>query len=234
VLSQSNFCSDPDTDASLTKYERRIRPIEEKESYRWIEAFHEASIAIPKDIDATVISDREGDIFEYFVAVEEAGRYFLTRICQNRLTTENEKILDAIRAEESQDTLLVKVPRDTKKGIKSRTAKLEIRFNKYEIKRPAILENNKSLPASLCGWVIYAREIDPPKEKEPIEWFLMTNRPINNFSEAIMQIKNYTQRWKIERFHYVLKSGGCNIEKIQARSMDVTVSLIMIYSIISM
>jgi hypothetical protein len=34
------------------------------------------------------------------------------------------------------------------------------------------------------------------------------------------------QRWKIERFHYVLKSG-CAIEKLQERSIDKTATLIL-------
>jgi hypothetical protein len=40
------------------------------------------------------------------------------------------------------------------------------------------------------------------------------------------------QRWKIERFHYVLKSG-CAIEKLQERSIGKTATLIMMYSIIA-
>jgi hypothetical protein len=40
------------------------------------------------------------------------------------------------------------------------------------------------------------------------------------------------QRWKIERFHYVLKSG-CSIEKLQERSIDKTMILILMYSIIA-
>jgi hypothetical protein len=40
------------------------------------------------------------------------------------------------------------------------------------------------------------------------------------------------QRWKIERFHYVLKSG-CGIEKLQERSIEKMMALILMYSIIS-
>jgi hypothetical protein len=44
--------------------------------------------------------------------------------------------------------------------------------------------------------------------------------------EAVLQVGYYLQRWKIERFHYVLKSG-CAIEKPQERSMDKTTTLIL-------
>ena len=38
------------------------------------------------------------------------------------------------------------------------------------------------------------------------------------------------QRWKIEQFHYVLKSG-CAVEKLQERRMDKTTVLVLMYSI---
>ena len=40
------------------------------------------------------------------------------------------------------------------------------------------------------------------------------------------------QRWKIEQFHYVLKSG-CTVEKLQERSMEKTTMLVLMYSIIA-
>ena len=40
------------------------------------------------------------------------------------------------------------------------------------------------------------------------------------------------QRWKIEQFHYVLKSG-CVVEKLQERGMDKTTVLVLMYSIIA-
>jgi hypothetical protein len=40
------------------------------------------------------------------------------------------------------------------------------------------------------------------------------------------------QRWKIERFHYVLKIGRAS-EKLQERSIDKTTTLILMYSIIA-
>jgi len=40
------------------------------------------------------------------------------------------------------------------------------------------------------------------------------------------------QRWKIEQFHYVLKSG-CAVEKLQERRMDKTTVLVLMYSVIA-
>ena len=66
--------------------------------------------------------------------------------------------------------------------------------------------------------VIYVRE-EENKTVEPVEWFLMTNEKIESVEDAYERAVWYMQRWKIEQFHYVLKSG-CAVEKLQERSMD--------------
>jgi hypothetical protein len=59
-----------------------------------------------------------------------------------------------------------------------------------------------------------------------------TSEPVTSPEEAYEYVGYYMQRWKIERFHYVLKSG-CGIEKLQERSIDKTMILILMYSIIA-
>jgi hypothetical protein len=100
------------------------------------------------------------------------------------------------------------------------------------IKRPHILNPVKTLPESVEVNVIYVKEEHPPTGKEPIEWFLMTSEPIHTAEEAYEYVGYYMQRWKTERFHYVLKSG-CAIEKLQERSMEKMTALILMYSIIA-
>jgi hypothetical protein len=61
---------------------------------------------------------------------------------------------------------------------------------------------------------------------------MAASEPVNRLEEAYEYVGYYMQRWKIERFHYVLKSG-CAIEKLQERSIDKTTALILMYSIIA-
>jgi hypothetical protein len=61
---------------------------------------------------------------------------------------------------------------------------------------------------------------------------MATSEPVNSAEEAYEYVGYYIQRWKIERFHYVLKSG-CAIEKLQERSIDKSTALILMYSIIA-
>ena len=157
---------------------------------------------------------------------------FLIRVAQNRMTTDNMKILDAIRKKRCMGRVEIRMPRDSRRNLKERDGVLQIRYEHFEIKRPQKLNKNKALKDSLGVWVMYAKEENPPKVAEAIEWFLMTNEPVESAGEAYERVYYYMQRWKIERFHYVLKSG-CAVEKLQERSIDKTTLLVLMYSVIA-
>jgi hypothetical protein len=126
----------------------------------------------------------------------------------------------------------VSIPRDSRSNIPERKAVLQMRYAPFTVKRPHIPNPVKTLPESVEVNVIYAQEEHPPKGKEPIVWFLITNEPVNTVEEAYKYVGYYMQRWKIEWFYYVLKSG-CAIEKLQERSVEKTTALILLYSIIA-
>lgn len=56
--------------------------------------------------------------------------------------------------------------------------------------------------------------------------------PVENLEQAVEKIKWYKQRWKIERYHYTLKSG-CNIEKIQLETTESLQNALAVYSIVA-
>jgi hypothetical protein len=80
--------------------------------------------------------------------------------------------------------------------------------------------------------VIPVREEQQGKAAEPIEWFLMANEPVKDAQAAYEKVMRYVQRWKIEQFRHVLKSG-CAVEKLQERSIEKTKTLILMYPIIA-
>jgi hypothetical protein len=55
---------------------------------------------------------------------------------------------------------------------------------------------------------------------------------VNSVEEAYEYSGYYIQRWKIGRFHYVLKSGFA-IEKLREQGIDKTTAFILVYSIIA-
>ncbi|GMO44591.1 MAG: hypothetical protein Pg6C_06400 [Treponemataceae bacterium] len=73
------------------------------------------------------------------------------------------------------------------------------------------------------------KEEAPPPGVEPIEWFLMANEEVTGAEGAYEKVRYYIQRWKIGRFHHVLKSGR-EIEELRERTMEKMKTLILMYS----
>jgi hypothetical protein len=178
------------------------------------------------------ICDREGDNYELFGKALQSGRHFLIRIVPDRMTVENKEILDGIRKRRCQGRVEATLPRDSRGNVPERKTVLQARYASYAVKRPQILNKVRALPDSITMQVIYVREEKSAKGKSPTEWFLVTGGPVNSSKEAYEYAGYYIQRWKIERFHYVLKSG-CAIEKLQERSIEKAVTLILMYSVIA-
>jgi hypothetical protein len=206
--------------------------LEEKESFRWVQTLGSSTEGLPESLHIVTVCDREGDMYELFDEADRIGQPFLIRIVQNRKTAGNRKILDEIRKKRCYGRVKTIVPRNSRNGVKEREAVLQIRYGRFEIQRPHILQKNKKLKGEQEASVIYVREEQTDKAVEPVEWFLLTNEPIESVEDAYEKTVWYMQRWKIEQFHYVLKSG-CAVEKLQERSMEKTTLLVLMYSIIA-
>ena len=232
LLAQSSYNRTQPKDDTRTHDSKKVRLLEEKESFRWIQTLGASTVDVPPEVRIVTVCDREGDMYELFDEAEREGKAFLIRIVQNRKTVENEKILDEIRKKECFGRVKTTVARNSRKGLKEREAVFQIRYGSFAIKRPEILDKVKHLKASQQVNVIYVREEQQEETIEPIEWFLMTNEPVEGYEAAYEKAVWYMQRWKVEQFHYVLKSG-CTIEKLQERNMEKTTTLVLMYSIIA-
>jgi len=79
-----------DKDADQKRAERRAKPIEDKESFRWVEGYRAACRVAREAPETLVISlaDSEGDVYEYLLeaqAVEGVRKAsFIIRACQDR------------------------------------------------------------------------------------------------------------------------------------------------------
>ena len=76
------------------------------------------------------------------------------------------------------------------------------------------------------------REESPPDGEQPVEWMLLTTLPITTLEEGLQCLTWYTYRWRIERYHYILKSG-CQIEKLQLETKDRLMRALAVYSIVA-
>ena len=80
--------------------------------------------------------------------------------------------------------------------------------------------------------VLYAQERDTPKERERIDWKLVTDLPVRSRAEALEKLAWYAMGWKIEVFHKILKSG-CKAEESKLRTAQRLVKLLSIFCILA-
>ncbi len=204
--------------------EARKRPIESKESYKWIEALKDVDKLLktaksetkrPKIIH---VFDREGDIAEVFEEVSKTSNTgVVVRAAHNRALSESNSYLkewlpsQSVKMEVTVE--LAKTPKRTE-----RTATLAIRYAAIKLRSPARIKE----PESFEVYGVYAVEIDPPEGCEPVEWMILTSETITNGEQAQTILRWYTYRWRIEEYHKILKSG-CKAEsyRLSGDSMQV-------------
>jgi hypothetical protein len=159
--------------------------------------------------------DREGDTYEVLMAIAEAGESAVIRSAQNRrvedpLATAH----DAVRNQPIQAHTTVAVKRHGDQP--ERVALVEVRSITVTL-RP---DRTKYPHAWPMIWnLVEVWEPVPPVGVEPVHWLLWTRESIATVEDTLQVVKYYTQRWGIEEFHLVLKSG-CQIEKLRLETWE--------------
>lgn len=221
--------------------QRKNKPIEEKETYCWLkgyEAANEIALAAPDTVIVNV-ADREGDIYEILEKLpsETNKAYWLIRSQHDRsvLNEESQKFESRLRKEISSSKVIGEIEFIIPPGESNgrpraeRTVKQEIRSYTVTL-RPPKRKEKKLTPITIN--VVHCLEINPPSDKEKLEWFLLTSFPVNNYETAMDIVKWYLCRWQIEVFFKILKSG-CTVEELQFETLEATANCIALYMIVA-
>lgn len=195
--------------------ERRQRPIEKKESFKWLKSLEATERVQNEQPDSVFVNvgDREADIYDLFRLASGMKSKLLVRASWNRGVEHDEKYLwEHLEAQDVSATLEMVVP--LKKQKKTRTATIEVRFAPVTICAPR-KRRHKEPPVELYS--VYINEANPPEGVEALSWMLLTTLPVATTEEALKIVEYYSCRWQIEVFHRVLKSG-CKIEKRQLQT----------------
>jgi len=184
-------------------------PIEEKESYRWIDSSLETKKRLSKAKEIIIIQDREGDIFEQFCLVPDSKTHLLIRSRFNRMLDNKIKLFDHLSSQSLQGTYTIELEGDKRRNIKKRTAAIEVRFTEITIGKHQY--SGKHLPDKINLYAIEAKEVGENIEN-PILWRLLTTKKVEDLQTALLCIEWYTYRWTIEEVFRILKKEGFNIE----------------------
>lgn len=197
---------------------RHQRPIEHKESRKWLDGFRKVAHAQKRCPDTTLVSvaDREADIYELFdlALSDPSGAHLLVRAEHNRQLAEEQGLLwEQVTAQPVAGIQILSMPRQAQRA--PRQAHLEVRFQPVRLKPP----QGKAQLGEIAITAIMAQEIDTPEGVEPLQWTLLTTLAVNDFAQATEKLDWYAKRWGIEVYHRTLKSG-CKIEERQLGTAD--------------
>jgi hypothetical protein len=189
---------------------RRNKPIQEKESYKWLVSVN-ATEALQKQYPDTVfvnVGDREADVYDLFLLAQEFQSKLLVRASwDRRVDHEQNHLWEYVESQPIAVTRRMTVP--VKKTKRFRTATVELRFAPVTLHPPRSRAKER-LPAVEL-YVVYLHEPNPPEGIAPLSWLLLTTLEVLGADQAEVVIEFYGVRWCIEVFHRILKTG-CKIE----------------------
>jgi hypothetical protein len=202
-------------------------PIEQKESFRWLDNLRQSTELLGDPGRCIHIGDRESDIYELFCTAQEMGTHFLIRTCVDRLAGDGGHTI----ATEMKGVKVAGLHRiEIRNGRgKPDEAILELKYHKISVLPP--IGKQKRYPPLILT-VIHAEERGSPRNREKIKWKLITDLTVRSRCDAIEKLQWYAFQWKIEVFHKILKSG-CKAEYAKLRTAQRLAHLIAIFCLIS-
>ncbi len=236
--------------ASLSRGQRAAIPIEEKESYRWVEVLRRAGEEAQRcpSTQMVCVADSEADIYELLAeATTEPHRVdWIVRACQNRALqrekgqeTAETYVREHVLSQPVLFTHTIQVrgrkakisceTRGRRQPRQSRQAEMEVRAARVTLRPPR--RTDRELPAVTVN-VVLVREVDPPDNDEAVEWLLLTSLPVEEMEHVRQVIQYYCVRWMIEVFFRVLKSG-CRVEERRFEHIDRLLSCLAVYLIVA-
>lgn len=191
----------------------------------------------PKESQWIHVFDRGGDNFEAMCHIQLSGNDWVIRASRLNRTVVAESgeqmALSQAIDQEARKLGSYELNLRSREGVAARTAKLEVSVLKVTYLPPKL----HSKWVKNCGikelkmQVVVVQEVDAPKGIKPIKWVLLTSLPAETFEDAWQVIEDYENRWLVEEYHKVMKSG-CVIEKHALRTAARLEPLIGLISVI--
>jgi Transposase DDE domain len=192
------------------------RPLEEKESRRWLSTAERAKEVLKAAATVTVIDDREGDIYAKWASVATQSFHLLTRSMHDRALAGGASLYataaDFPVAEVATIDLMARANRAARK------VELSLRFGRVTIKRPQ--NAARGLPKSVDLTLIEVVEGSAPADAEPLHWRLLTTHEVSDAASAWRIVNWYKKRWTIEQFFRLIKTQGLQLEDSRLETAD--------------
>jgi len=219
---------------ALNRHQRNYKklPIEEKESYRWINNVEESETVLSKAKSVLHVGDRELDIWDFFVRSTKQQYDFLVRANHNRRLVNSKLCLkDWIKNQPIQGSIQIQFGANSKRARINKCINASVKFGNVKLKQ-----------ASSCSykmpfievWIIEVCQTISCDDDKQIHWYLITNRKVEDIATAKQMINAYKMRWQIEEWFGITKQKGFNFEKSQLSQSEGLLKLLVIILWVSM
>ena len=191
----------------------------------------------PKSCQWIHVFDRGGDNFEAMCHVYLTGCDWLIRAAklQRNVITQSGEKMQLKKALGFAELLGgYELNLRSRPGVKARTAHLNVSVLRVTLPKPRPC----SKWVKQCGVqeietnVVVVEETVARKGAKPIRWVLLTSLPVKSFDDAWQVIEDYENRWLVEEYHKVIKTG-CSVEKRALRKAKRLEPLIGLISVIA-
>jgi hypothetical protein len=202
----------------------RERLDRERETKIWGDVIRLIGPPPEADVRFTHVFDRGADNYEVFCHLVESRTDWVVRAAQlTRLIVtpagERQQLQQFLETLAVAGMYELEVPATLEHP--ARTAHIEVRFS--TVRLPAPRDCGRYVRE--CGireirmGVVEVREVDAPRDVEPLHWVLWTSHPLKSFRNAWNVITYYEQRPLVEEFHKAVKTG-CRLERRQYRTSE--------------
>lgn len=212
-----------------------------KESLKWergLRAVNDRLAATGKKV--VVVQDREADIFSFFKCARQPDIELLVRVHQPRNLEvagcgQVSKLAGLRQTVPPVGQKAVTISRDGKEV----TLTLSLQACKVHVLPDRSRGAGKDKTQELS--LVIAREIaaEDSKGNDVFEadkaalWYLLTSLPTDNQLDIERVVVFYGLRWRVERLHYTMKSGGINVERLQFDDITTTINALSFYSVVA-
>lgn len=202
---------------------------------RWEEQALLAESQVPEGTRSLHLMDAEADAYALIATLSKPGSDFIIRASQDRVVVAFDRPLAEAQGRLRQTVarapvVLEREVRLAPRSAKGRTptsrkehppregrlARLGIAATKVVLRRSPTMP--RDLPSALSVHVVSVIEIDPPQDRDPVDWLLITQLPIDTPEQLAAIVDHYRARWLIEEFNKALKTG-CSLEARQLESL---------------
>ena len=216
------------------------------ESAKWPEAIDAVGPA-PAAMSFVHVTDAEGDCWEALAACAAQSVGHVIRACQDRLVSAGDdpqgeptgKLFELMRARPAlggkylwarargnEDARLVKLL------VSAMRVTIHPPKNWGDKKHRRGPEGKTPRPQPLVRWAVRVWEADPPRGRAPVEWMLLTDRPVTDLATALLIAFWYSCRWLVEEYHKCLKTG-CKVQERQLEHVDRLEPLVGVLSVVA-